>query len=280
MYQTNADLLIHRRENLINRFLNGKTVEFLEKHASIIDEYLITMFKNSTAAGNMAMNGSPFAVIALGGYGRKEQCIHSDIDLMILFNKSIPREIETFIQELLYPLWDAGFEVGYAVRSVKECLSMAFERFDVLTTILDARFICGDSLIYTTFMEQFRTDLADTHFQSTLNYLFENGEKRHFDFGDSTYRIAPNLKSGFGGLRDYHTLLWYAKIKSNIKTRRDLEYNFFLSHDEYLTLEKSLKHIWKTRNFLHYLIKRKCDTLHFEYQTEIAELLGYQPDNI
>ncbi len=279
MDKTKTDILIKNRKVLIEQFLLGEEPGFLEKHTSLIDEYFFTIFEQSIAARDITIAGFPFAIIALGGYGRKEQCIHSDIDLLILFKESVPPQVEAFIQELIYPLWDARFEVGYAVRSINECLSMAFDRFDVLTTMLDARFICGASLIYFTFMEQFRTQLNDKHRNSTLNYLFEHGEKRHFDFGDSTYRIAPDLKSGFGGLRDYHTLLWYAKIKSNIKTRKDLEYYVFLSHFEYITLEKSLKAIWKTRNFLHHIIKRKCDTLHFEYQAELADLLGYKSNN-
>ncbi|MCP3875530.1 MAG: [protein-PII] uridylyltransferase [Desulfobacteraceae bacterium] len=283
MDKTNADILIQTRQTLIDKFLLGSEPEFIEKHASILDEYLFTIFEKSITARKMTIAGSPFAIIALGGYGRREQCIHSDIDLLILFDQSVPPEVEAFVQELLYPLWDARFEVGYAVRDVNECLEMAFERFDILTTVLDARFICGASHIYTSFMEKFRSDLATKHLKNTFNYLFEHGEKRHFDFGDSTYLIAPDLKSGFGGLRDYHTLLWYAKIKSDIKTRRDLEYYGFLSHFEYLTLEESLSDIWKIRNFLHHITKRKCDALHFEYQTELAGLLGFrskknQPD--
>ncbi|MCK5685600.1 HD domain-containing protein, partial [bacterium] len=279
MDKTKTDILIKNRKVLIKRLILGDEPEFLEKHTSLIDEYIFTMFEQSIAAKNMTIDGSPFAIIALGGYGRKEQCIHSDIDLLILFKDNVPTKVESFIQELIYPLWDVRFEVGYAVRNIEECLSMAFERFDVLTTILDARFICGASLIYSIFMEEFRTQLNDKHIKGALNYLFEHGEKRHFDFGDSTYRIAPDLKSGFGGLRDYHTLLWYAKIKSNIQCRKDLEYYVFLSKFEYKTLEESLDAIWKTRNFLHHIIKRKCDTLYFEYQSELANLLGYKSDN-
>ena len=279
MDKKNTDIFINKREALIGQFLSGDEPGFLEKHTSVLDEYFLTIFEKSITARKMTMAGSPFAIIALGGYGRKEQCIHSDIDLLILFEKNIPPEVEAFLQELLYPLWDARFEVGYAVRNVTECLEMAFERFDILTTMLDARFICGASLIYTAFMEKFRSDLDAKHLKHTLNYLYEHGEKRHFDFGDSTYLIAPDLKSGFGGLRDYHTLLWYAKIKSGIKTRRDLEYYGFLSHFEYLSLTESLTCIWEIRNFLHSITKRKCDTLYFEYQTELAGLLGYQTKN-
>ncbi|NOX35396.1 MAG: [protein-PII] uridylyltransferase [Deltaproteobacteria bacterium] len=280
MDNASTDILIKKRNALIGKFLCGDEPGFIVKHTSVVDEYIFSVFEKSISARKMTVARTPFAIIALGGYGRKEQCIHSDIDLLILFEDTIPPEIEAFVQELLYPLWDARFEVGYAVRNINECLEMAFERFDILTTMLDARFICGASLLYTSCMEKFRSELSSKHLKNTLNYLFEHGEKRHFDFGDSTYLIAPDLKSGFGGLRDYHTLLWYAKIKANIKTRRDLEYYGFLSHFEYFSLEESLKDIWKIRNFLHYITKRKCDSLHFEYQVELAGLLGYQFENL
>jgi len=278
-----AGHLIEQKENLIKEFLAGKAGNFLERLTACLDEYFYSVFEKSIAARKMVISGTPFAIIALGGYGRKEQCIHSDIDLLILFDKTVPPDVEAFVQELLYPLWDARFEVGYAVRAIDECIKMSFERFDILTTVLDARFICGASLVYSAFMEKFRQQLSARHLKPTLSYLYENGKKRLEDFGDSTYLVAPDLKSGFGGLRDYHTLLWYAKIKSNIKSMRDLEYYGFLSHFEYTSLEESLAYIWDIRNRLHYISRRKNDTLHFEHQPEVAGLLNYtdngdQPD--
>jgi len=271
-----AERLIELKEKLIKEFLAGKAANFLERLTTCLDEYFYSVFEKSIAARKMVISGNPFALIALGGYGRKEQCIHSDIDLLILFDKTVPPDVEAFVQELLYPLWDVRFEVGYAVRSIDECIEMSFERFDILTTVLDARFICGASLVYSAFMEKFRHQLSARHLKPTLSYLYENGEKRLEDFGDSTYLVAPDLKSGFGGLRDYHTLLWYAKIKSNIKSRRDLEYYGFLSHFEYTSLEEALAYIWDIRNRLHYISRRKNDTLHFEHQAEVAGLMEYK----
>ena len=276
MDSPDAKQLLEQKEHLIQKFLQGEAGDFLEQLTASLDEYFYSVFEKSIAARKMVISGNPFAVIALGGYGRKEQCIHSDIDLLILFDKTVPPDVEAFVQELLYPLWDARFEVGYAVRNIDECIKMSFERFDILTTVLDARFICGASLVYSAFMERFRHQLSAKHLKPTLNYLFENGEKRLEDFGDSTYLVAPDLKSGFGGLRDYHTLLWYAKIKSNIKSRRDLEYYGFLSHFEYKNLEDSLAYIWDIRNRLHYITRRKNDTLHFEHQAEVARLMDYE----
>ncbi len=273
---TPARNLIRKRQDLIQKFLRDGQPDFLNSLARVLDEYMFTVYEKSITARKMVIAGQPFAVIALGGYGRKEQCIHSDIDLLILFKNAVPPEVEAFVQEIVYPLWDSRFEVGYAVRHMDECIDMAFERFDILTTVLDARFICGNSLIYSRFKEQFRHQLSTRYYKQTLDYLFEHGIKRLENFGDSTFLVTPDLKSGFGGLRDYHTLLWYAKIKSDIKERRDLEYYGFLSHFEYRTLNKTLNYIWRIRNWLHHITGRKCDTLHFEYQTEMADRLNYK----
>jgi [protein-PII] uridylyltransferase len=274
--KTPVQNLIRKKEQLVQKFLADAAPDFLVNLTRILDEYVFTVYEKSITARKMVIAGKPFAVIALGGYGRKEQCIHSDIDLLILFDESVPPEVEAFVQEIVYPLWDARFEVGYAVRSMDECVDMAFERFDILTTVLDARFICGNSLIYSRFKEKFRHRLSTRFYKQTLDYLFEHGIKRLENFGDSTFLVTPDLKSGFGGLRDYHTLLWYAKIKSDIKERRDLEYYGFLSHFEYRTLDKTLNYIWRIRNWLHHITGRKCDTLHFEYQTEMADRLNYK----
>ncbi len=274
--QNEAEILTGRREQLISGFLNRKEPNFVKNFAGILDEYFHSVFEKSCFAHKITRTGNPVALIALGGYGREEQCIHSDVDLLILFEKTIPNEAEEFIKELLYPLWDVHLETGYAVRSIKDCLSMAWQRFDILTTLLDARFICGGSHIYSLLMEEFRKKLSKKHQRKSLNQIIEHGRKRHLAFGDSTYLLEPNLKSGHGGLRDYHTLLWYAHITAGTRTRKDLEYYGFLSHDEYSDLEETLNFIWNIRNRLHYITGRKCDQLHFEHQIDVAKFLKFK----
>jgi len=270
--------LIEKKKSLIDNFFKNGNSDFLRDLSLALDEYFYEAYGNSKTARNINAEGNAFALIALGGYGREEQCIHSDIDILILFGNEVPANAEAFIQDLVYPLWDARFEVGYSVRTIKESLSIAFERFDVLTTMLDARFICGASQIFFKLLDTFNEKLNKKNkLKACLKSLISHSEKMHEDFGDSTYLLEPNLKSGHGGLRDYHTLLWYGKIKSNIKTIKDLEYYGHLSYDEHLRLTDSLDFIWKVRNFLHYISKRKCDQLHFEYQIELANLLGFKP---
>ncbi|MBF0303328.1 MAG: HD domain-containing protein [Desulfamplus sp.] len=267
----------------LNLYESGlfQTSDFLEAYTRIIDEYFHNLFTKSTTAREMTVSGSKFALVALGGYGRGEQCVHSDVDILILFEKKLPPtpNTESLVKELIYPLWDAKLETGYAVRTIKECLSMAWNDFDILTTMLDARFICGGSHIYSMLMEKFRTKLSKKYIQTSLNCLIEQSRKRYTDYGDSTYLLEPNLKSGHGGLRDYHTILWYGRIMSDIRCRRDLERYGFLSHDEFKTLENSLMFIWNIRNMLHCISGRKCDQLHFEHQVELANLFSLKDNH-
>ncbi len=277
METPSSRLLMQKKDSLVESFLdNGPEFCFMDRLTDCLDEYFCSVFVSSRIARHMMGNGDPFVIIALGGYGRREQCIHSDIDLLILFEDRIPSQTESFVQDLLYPLWDAKFEVGYAVRTRKEALKMAFSRFDVLTTVLDARFLCGDRFLYSRFLEDFRAHLKGVHMERTMTRLLDYGQKRLTDFGDSSYLVAPNLKSGFGGLREYHTLLWCGKLLSPVRIRNDLEYYGFLSHFEYNLLEESLGYIWHVRSHLHLLTGRKCDILHVEYQTRVAQRLGYE----
>jgi [protein-PII] uridylyltransferase len=117
--------LQQKTQSIIARFLTGKEPDFLKQHARLLDDYFLQAFETSMVGPRMDVSQNPYAIIALGGYGRQEQCIRSDVDLLFLFKKKVPAEAENLIREIIYPLWDIGLEVGYATRSLKECLSLA-----------------------------------------------------------------------------------------------------------------------------------------------------------
>ncbi|PIE70691.1 MAG: [protein-PII] uridylyltransferase [Deltaproteobacteria bacterium] len=275
MTQRAAETLKTSRNALIRTWTDTGEPSFLYRHSQVIDAYFLDSFGDSIIGPKMELNKNPYAIIALGGYGREEMCFHSDIDLLFLFKHQVPDMADAVIREHIYPLWDLRFEVGYAARSITECVTLAAEEPEVLTAVLDSRFICGMSLLYTELMEKIRKEIVTVRSRKVIAWLIDRNSKRHERFGDSAYRLEPNLKEGRGGLRDYHTMLWIARVLSDIKQTRGLEYFGYMSHDEYLTFMQSLEFIWDIRNRLHQLTGRKCDQLHFEYQIRIAERLGY-----
>jgi [protein-PII] uridylyltransferase len=279
IHEHTAGQLQKKTQRLTGRLLQGKEPDFLRQHARTLDDYFRQAFESSQVGPRMDISKNPYAIIALGGYGREEQCIHSDVDLLFLFKKKVPAKAEGLIQEMVYPLWDIGLDVGYATRSLKESITLASRDFEILTPMLDARFICGWSLIFSELMDQVRQKVISKKSRTIINWLVEKNNMRHAQFGDSAYLLEPNLKEGQGGLRDYHTMLWIGQIELNMKQPRDLEYLGLLSHEEFQTLSSSLSFIWRVRNRIHHFCGRKCDQLNFENQIKLADAMNYKPKN-
>jgi [protein-PII] uridylyltransferase len=265
------------RERLTSDLLEGKvTASFQEDYSEIMDLYFRMTIQESKTGQALFKKGIPFALIAVGGYGRKDLCLHSDIDILILFNKKIPSQAKALAEELFFPLWDAGLELGYGVRTIKDCLSLSKDDFEVLTSLMDIRFICGDSLIYLTLTEEFEKKVMKKTVASFVKWLYGEGKVRMETFGDASHLLEPNLKEGIGGLRDYHHILWMAKAFLNVREPNELERLGKFSNREYNDLQECVRFILLVRNHLHQLSGRKNDRLNFEHQEKIAKRLGYK----
>ena len=176
IYEPASTQLQQKTRALVDRLLQGKVGDFLAQHARLLDAYFIEAFETSMVGPRMDIRNNPYAIIALGGYGREEQCIHSDVDLLFLFKKKVPDQAESLIREVVYPLWDIGLEVGYATRSVKECIALSSRDFEILTPLLDARFICGWSHIYSDLTNQLREKVVRKKSRTIINWLVENNK--------------------------------------------------------------------------------------------------------
>ena len=265
------------RETLFSQFRSGKVLASLqEEYSEIIDQYFRVSIQESETGQAMFNDKVPFALLAVGGYGRKELCLFSDIDILIIFNRKIPDNARALAEGLFYPLWDLGLELGYGVRTIGDCLKLCRDDFEVFTSILDGRFLCGDSTLYLNLMEGFHGKVVKKKAPVFERWLEGLDKIRMKKFGDASHLLEPNLKEGIGGLRDYHHILWLAKALFSIRDPRELEYLGHFSHNEYRELESHVGFILLVRNYLHQLSGRKNDRLSFEYQEEIASNLGYR----
>ncbi len=263
------------KKRLISNFIKKGEKDFPKQYTRLLDNYFCETYEKSKIGPQLALKKNPYAIIALGGYGREEQCIFSDVDLLFLFSQNVPDEAADLIQEVVYPLWDLGLEVSHSTLSLEECLTNAGRDYEILIPLLDARFICGMSLLFSELSQDLNKQVIQRRSQQILHWLVQQSQKRHLSFGDSSYLLEPNLKEGQGGLRDFHTMLWIARIKANLRESRDLEYYGFLSQEEYQQLIDAVSFIRKVRNRLHYLVGRKCDQLYFEHQIRLASELEY-----
>ena len=266
------------RKELFDAFVKGKVTEsFQADYAEIADQYLRRSLQESSVGQKLFHRGIPFAFVAVGGYGRKELCAASDIDVIVLFKRTIPSEAKALMRETLWPLWDAGLDVGYGTRTIKDCVALSKNDFSVLTSLLDARLVCGDSPLYLELLAQLRSKALGKRKRASFRRWIQDAVPLRMKlYGDASYLLEPNLKEGIGGLRDYHSILWASKVYLGLVEPRDLEYHGLLSHREFLELQRCLSLIWTVRNRLHLMSGRKNDRLIIEYQEQIARGLGYK----
>lgn len=259
--------------------LDSSSLGHLHKCAALIDDYFLEVYGLSSVGPTLEITKNPYTFVALGGYGRREQCFKSDVDLLILFKDEIPANAETLVRELVYPLWDIGLEVGYAIRTLKECVELAFSNYEILTPLLDSRFICGISSLYFQLMEQVHARLAHKQTKAkVVEWLVDINTARQNRFGDSSFLLEPNVKEGKGGLRDFHTILWIAHVRYGARNLGEIEAKGLISRHEYDDMLAALDFIWNIRNRIHALTGRKYDRLLFSQQLTIAADLGIEDD--
>jgi [protein-PII] uridylyltransferase len=269
--------LKNTRDQLVSRFANGKISHAFQIDLSeMMDQYFRKSLQDSQTGRSFFQVKKALALVAVGGYGRKELCLHSDIDIIILFDSKIPPQAKRLAKEIFFPLWDMGFDLGYGVRTTRDCLALSMTDFEVLTSIMDARFICGDSPLFLSLMGDLRDKCIKKRAKPFGRWLADRNKIRIETYGDASFLLEPHLKEGIGGLRDYHQLLWASKAFFGVRAPRDLEYLGKLSHNEYRMLMANLRFISLVRNHLHLLSGRKNDRLSFEYQEAIAGKLGFQ----
>lgn len=114
------------RSRLISRLPASQAMSaFHADHTEIMDQYFRDSLQESETGHRLFSKRTPFAFLAVGGYGRKELSLHSDIDILILFDSRIPSSAKGLTEDMLYPLWDLGLDLGYGTRTIKDCLRLS-----------------------------------------------------------------------------------------------------------------------------------------------------------
>ena len=270
-----AENLAEGKKKLLSRGLPGDARGFLSAHARLLDDYFVESYEKSLVGPSLAITKNPYALVALGGYGRREQCVHSDVDLLILFDGKVPPEAGRLVHEVVYPLWDLGLEISPATRSLKETVKLAARDYEILTPLLDSRFVCGASRLYSRLQEELDGSLLKKHRKSYLDWLVKSGRSRHARYGDTPHILEPHLKEGPGGLRDYHSMLWMGRILAGVRDASELAKKEVLTPEEAAGLTQALSFVWNVRNHLHMASGRKNDMLYLEYQKSLAAALGF-----
>jgi [protein-PII] uridylyltransferase len=219
--------------------------------------------------------GERMALVAVGGYGRAELAPHSDIDLLFLLPYKQNAYTEQVIEYILYLLWDIGFKVGQAIRSVDECMRLGKSDITIRTAMLETRLVAGEAELFETLRQRFRAEIAEGTGPAFVEAKLAERDERHKRTGDSRYVLEPNVKEGKGGLRDLHTLFWIAKYIYGVEEIPAMVALGVISEREARRFAKAHNYMSTVRAYLHYLTDREEDRLTFDMQEPVAKLMGY-----
>ncbi|MDQ3915991.1 MAG: [protein-PII] uridylyltransferase [Actinomycetota bacterium] len=202
-------------------------------------------------------------LVAVGGYGRGEMSPHSDVDLLCLVPGGSGRGVTpATLRGLLYPLWDAGFQVGHAVRTPKDAVEWAARDLDAATSLLSARLVAGDAGSFEELLDRRRRWLAKSG-RTLVRQVVESTEDRHRARDRAGWALAPDLKEDAGGLRDLHALGWLGAVTGE--------------PPDALAEERSV--LLAAREALHAQSKRKLDRLRIDVQPAVAAAVGFEGDD-
>ncbi len=233
---------------------------------------------HAALARDLPLQGLPtegWALIGVGGLGRGELSFLSDLDLLLLYRRKLPKSLEEFLRGFVSGLWDSGFRVGHVVSSPSGLDRLMQQDFATRTNYLETRLVNGDTELYRTWREHMSQSRGPRRTKRFVEELARYREARLSRYGESSYLLEPQVKEGPGGLRDLHLLRWAGIVLYGDPGPDALHTRGLLTGDERRWLEQAQDFLCRVRLQLHDLRGRQQDQLMLQDQEEVAERLGF-----
>ena len=244
------------------------TAELIKARAEFVDHILIKLWSQHH------LDEYQISLIAVGGYGRGELHPHSDVDILLLTQNAIDKDLEEKISAFVTQLWDVKLDIGSSVRSVKECLKQAVADVTVATNLMEMRKIAGNEALTQQLLPLLHEDV----FWTSKKFFIAKREEqlqRHQQYHGAAYTLEPNLKANPGGLRDIQTIAWVAKRHFSAHSLDELVEHDYLTKNEFFELLECQDYLWRMRFALHFVAGRSENRLLFDHQAEVACLMGF-----
>lgn len=235
--------------------------------ASALDDLVRGLWRQAVEQDARLKSG--VALVAMGGYGRRELFPYSDVDVMFLLDGRLPeKQVKDAIRRLNQELWDGGIRVSPATRKLAECERFDEDNAEFAISLLDHRLIAGDAALYTRLERQSVPKLLARDHKAIMARLMDLTAARHAKYGGTLFHLEPNIKDCLGGLRDVHVCAWMTTLRH---AGEPAERNGAAeSAEEGNDFSRAVEFLWRVRCFLHYRHERDDNTLDWQAQDAAA----------
>ncbi|RXJ67115.1 protein-PII uridylyltransferase [Halarcobacter ebronensis] len=249
--------------------------DFFVRHTKHTDKFIIQLYKymlRKYFGDYQPMSSSlPVTLIALGSYGREQLCVHSDVDLMILYQDIKGYNLRPIMEELVTLAWDCGLKLGSRVHEIKEIEEAVKEDITIKTSIIESRMIYGSKHLWYSYENVLRKIRKTGRKEFVLEKLEEH-KQRLLKY---PLKMEPNIKDGYGGMREANMVFWMATVVFGVTSTRQLIDKEF-DEEEYKKYRASLEFIFQVRSVLHSVAKKKLDVVNFDLLPELSSKLGFE----
>lgn len=268
--KSGREYLNQLEERLVQLFEEGYLVhELLRYRTYYVDELMAKLYANY-----QLNTSSDLCLLAVGGYGRAELFLKSDIDILLVSRNPISESLQEHISGFISYLWDLKLDIGSSVRTIQETVENANADITIRTNLLETRYLCGNKEVYHELLQAID---CDTTWNTKRFFHAKVAEEleRHHSYKDTAYALEPDLKNNPGGLRDIQVMQWIANFHFKARTAEDMLKLNFLSREEYDELIECRDGLFQVRYALHVVNRREDNRLLLDHQPTVAKLLGY-----
>jgi [protein-PII] uridylyltransferase len=245
----------------------GDGTAAIRRRSAVVDRLLIEMWRRAFAdqpAGNVAL-------LALGGYGRKDLFPYSDIDVLFAFaDEKTEEQSREAVRSIIQGMWDIGLRASPSSRTVKEAGKFDPDNMEFTLATLDRRFLAGHFPLYQQLHQTVLPGLVLSDWNTITQKLGEMARARHAKYGNTIFHLEPNLKECPGGLRDYHLAVWFALLFHLKETKEWPRQRGGVFQSARGDAEAAFDFMASVRCFLHFRHGRDDNTLDWQSQDDAA----------
>ena len=245
----------------------GDGTAAIRRRSAVVDRILIEMWRRAFAG----LPQLSVALLALGGYGRKDLFPYSDIDVLFAFaDERTEEQSREAVRAIIQGMWDIGLRASPSSRTVKEAGRFEADNLEFTLATLDRRFLAGQFPLYQQLHQVTFPGLVLSEWTTITQKLGEIARTRHAKYGNTIFHLEPNLKECPGGLRDYSLAVWFAVLFHLKETKEWPRQRGGVFQSARGDAEAAFDFLAAARCFLHFRHGRDDNTLDWQSQDEAA----------
>jgi len=259
-----------------DRGLDGSRV--CARYTSLIDTAISRLwaaYLEELPEADAAQVRQRVALVAHGGYGRRQQAPFSDVDLMILYEGKLDALISQVATRMLQDIGDAYGHLGHSLRTPAEAVERSYRDAKIGTSLLETRLLLGNAEVYSRFLALMKS-LVERHGPFLAKSFIAERRREREELGESVYLLEPNIKRSRGGLRDIHLLRWLWFLKQGVSNPQRVFDMGLISKFDYRRLLSAQNFLMRVRNEMHFHANEPHDVLSRAEQLRLAAYFQYR----